>query len=258
MSTHSFAILPAALAALLLSDVALAQGSGRFPDPPGTSNPTPPPPPPVAPVPQPAPPVGPPTPPVAPPVEPAPSGVSTRGPTYQGYGPYDPGYAPAPQPAPGSFLPELLPYRPGMTVPPGYEVETHANRGLAIGGSLLFIGSYVAAIGAAGASGFDNGTGWLALPVAGPWATIASRSSPCEDDQEPRECVNDALDEGVVLSVLVLDGLAQLTGFSLMIIGAASKTHWLVRKDAATSGPEVSFAPRVGSGGGGFSLYGRF
>lgn len=139
----------------------------------------------------------------------------------------------------GGFQPPVLPYREGAPVPPGYRLETQPNSGLLVGGLLIEIAGYVAAFAIGAAHDFDNGAGWLVVPVFGPWAALGARDNPCAGIEAQSatladaECVNEALDEARLIAFLTVDGIVQMIGTGLMIVGAATPHRELVRADVA-------------------------
>lgn len=142
----------------------------------------------------------------------------------------------------------MLPYRPGLPVPPGYHVESRSATGLVVVGALTAGVSYAVALGIAFDSGFDNGTGWLAVPVVGPWGAIGARTFKCraQEIEEARRCFDGAYDEATTIAVLAGDGVVQAVGFALWLAGLATKTHELVRDDVKAL--QVSAVPRPGGG----------
>lgn len=91
-------------------------------------------------------------------------------------------------------LPSLDDEERGRTAPDWVAVQ---------GGAVLFGVAYGAAMVTAGRNGFRDDTGWLALPVAGPWVSLWG---------------------GSTLSgwALAADGIAQLGGGTLLTMGFAS------------------------------------
>ncbi len=84
---------------------------------------------------------------------------------------------------------------------PGPEMARTVPEWRAVNGGLVLFGaSYAGAIGGAAASDFRSDTAWLAVPVFGPWISIA---------------------RGTTLNAwgLSLDGLAQLGGATLVAAG---------------------------------------
>ncbi|HVJ19615.1 MAG TPA: hypothetical protein VM686_29545 [Polyangiaceae bacterium] len=205
-----------------------AQSSASFPPEPGST----PAPPPAAP---------PPAPPTAP-APPAPtaseqSWLDQRGPLVVS-APQPPVSAPAP--AASDFRPPLLPYRDGLPVPAGYDVVDRPASGLLITGASLLAASYGLGLMLAAGEDFENGSGWMALPVVGPWAAIGSRSFSCGpvSAQTTNQCVGDAFDEVEKIVFIAVDGLVQATSVGLLIAGVASGEQELVRKDV-----KVGFVP---------------
>src|SRR3954468_23770453 len=137
----------------------------------------------------------------APAVAPPPPGYA-----YPAYGyPPPPGYPMYP-PAPQLRQPESVPYN-GGPVPAGYHVEERARRGMIIGGTLTLGVPWVLGIVVASGYDFSNQSGWLVVPVLGPWITIASRKTDglCGYG-------NSCPDDNGVRTMLILDGLTQAAG----------------------------------------------
>ncbi len=205
--------------------------------PPAATPPSQPPPPPGA--------AGqPPAPPAAPgqPPSPYPYGYPQQG--YPPYG-YPPGYAPYPYPYPYAQPrpPATKPYVDGQPVPQGYHLEEHSKRGLVIAGTIVFAIPYTIGLSVVGGEGFPNATGFLVLPAAGPWITLAARHNTCPNDTTNSGYYYNCSDDDSARSLLIFDGLAQTTGAVLLIAGIASTTKQLVRDDALLVVPT-----RVGSG----------
>jgi hypothetical protein len=205
------------------------------------------------------------TPPPAAAPAPAPAPAPSVAPTP--YAPPQNPQLPAYQPAVPSGLenlPPLLPYNKGLPVPPGYRVVERSSSGLIIGGGLTFAAAYVAGLGLAASQGFDNGTAYTAIPVAGPWAAIGGRSFSCkvpvslsvtsaEVQKGLNKCVGQAFDEVTTVVFLTADGLIQATGAVIFFIGLGSGYQELVRTDLPKTAVYV-----FPEGGGGFSLSGNF
>lgn len=189
----------------------------------------------------------------APPGQPPPQGY----PGYPGYPP--PGYPPPGYPPPGyqpGYYPYYYPppnaappprerrYVEGQRIPPGYTVEERVRRGPIIAGSIVFGVPYVLGLLAASADDFPNQSGWLAVPVVGPWVTLVSREETCTNGyDDDSDYYNYDCTDGVQ-TLLVLDALMQTTGAALFIWGVSSTKKVLVRDDVA-----LTLTPaRVGSG----------
>lgn len=221
---------------------AQAQSSGSFPEP--------------------APPTSPraPSPSVAPaPVTPAP--VVTSAPVTAASvtsAPTLPPHRPPPAVSGLEGLPPLLPYKSGLPVPAGYRVVRRPATGLTVGGGLTFAAAYLAGLGLAASQNFENGTGYTAIPLIGPWAAIGGRSFSCKVpitanatgaavQRALNACVGEAFDEVTSVVFLTADGLIQATGAVLFFVGLASGRDELVRKDL----PKTSVRALPG---GGFAL----
>jgi len=167
----------------------------------------------------------------------------------------------APQPAPRSFgsgvYPALLPYREGLPIPLGYHVEHRSANGLIGAGLASLIISYTAAIVLGASANFKDGTGWLVLPVVGPWAAIGARSYHCDNNPlHANQCVSGAFSEVQTIAILSGDAVIQATGTVLFIAGLASGSDELVRSDLRAS---VRISPRsVGATGFGIGVDGLF
>jgi hypothetical protein len=155
------------------------------------------------------------------------------------------------------FYPPLLPYRAGLPVPPGYRVEHRSANGLIGGGLASLLIAYTTAIVIGASADFKDGTGWLIVPVVGPWAAIGARSYQCANDPLlANQCVSGAFSEVQTMAILSADAVVQATGAVLLIVGVASGHDELVRSDLAAS---VRISPRsLGSNGFGVGLDGRF
>ena len=154
--------------------------------------------------------------------------------------PAPPPTAAPPAPAPAAPIDSgfVLPaqYSPGfsMAPPPAYAPPTHylprdepssASSPLILVGAVMVGLPYATGLGIGASESFDNGSGWLAVPVAGPWASLSARRDPCaasEDKQEFDSDVGKCVAEPLVRGMLVLDGVLQASGAVLMIIGASS------------------------------------
>jgi hypothetical protein len=155
------------------------------------------------------------------------------------------------------LYPALLPYRSGLPVPPGYRVEHRPATGIIAGGLATLGIAYSTALVIAASANFEDGTGWLALPVVGPWAAIGARSYHCSNDPLlASKCVSGAFSEVQTIAILSADGVVQTAGAVLFIVGLASGHDELVRSDVSTS---VRIRPRsVGTGGIGLGIDGHF
>lgn len=140
-----------------------------------------------------------------------------------------------------------LPYEEGDPVPAGYRVVRQKRRGLIISGSIVLGVPWALSLAIAAGNDFDDGTGLLAIPVAGPWLMLAT------DHARDKRCSSayDYCDEdrSGLRAMLVLDGLAQVAGASLLTAGLVSHRVRLVRDDVTVSVVPTSF------GAGRYGLY---
>jgi hypothetical protein len=163
----------------------------------------------------------------------------------------------AAQTAPAAGQPARQPVagQPGYTQPQaprlvGYRVESEPRVGLIVGGSVLFGIAYFVPLSIVAAAEFPNESEWLAIPVAGPFITMAKMdwNEMCEDDVE--------CSLGQVANVfggigLVVTGLMQAGGVAMITVGAAVPNERVV--------PEYAIAPvPMGKDGGGVAVTGRF
>ncbi len=122
--------------------------------------------------------------------------------------------SPPPYYAPALVPPATLPYEEGEPIPNGYVIKKRSVRSLLIGGSVTFGTTYLVSLifGAAlAAGGVSDGQRYLPLvaPIVGPFITIGTVGS------------------GAGTPVLVLDGLLQLGGMTLLLCGAAMDEKFL-------------------------------
>jgi hypothetical protein len=132
-----------------------------------------------------------------------------------------------------------------------------SNSGLVIGGLLTLLTSYGAGIALAAGEGFENGTGYMAIPVVGPWVAIGGRKFKCTAriqatveaaQRSLNSCVSRAFDEVTTIVFITIDGLLQATGAALFFVGLGSGHDELVRDDlraAVLPLPEGGAALRV-------------
>ena len=140
----------------------------------------------------------------------------------------------------------------------GYTVEEGpASSMLVIGGIGVGI-PYATGLGIAAVQGFENGSGWLAAPVIGPWLALSGRRDPCAEAKKKQEFDTDVgkcVGEPMVRGMLVLDGVLQAAGAVVMIVGASSTETHLVKKRE----PSVAAAPVImGKSGYGMAMAGSF
>lgn len=106
--------------------------------------------------------------------------------------------------------------------PPGYRVEHRSRKAPLYTGALLGGTAYAVGLSITTAKGFENSGGWLALPLAGPWLTLASR-------HPSRDCRELFCDVPIVFG-LVLDGGVQFAAAVLLTVAFAAPRRWAVRE----------------------------
>ena len=126
---------------------------------------------------------------------------------------------------------------PGMSVPPGYDVETSTHDGAATAryfGAGFFVAGYAAAYVAAVANPTE--LAWLFAPVVGPWITMGK------------------VDGGEVL--LAVDGVLQGAGSLVLIGGLIGSGKQLVRQELPQQQSSVKLHYYLG--GRSVGLFGSF
>jgi hypothetical protein len=186
-----------------------------------------------------------------------------------GYGPqgYPPGYGPGYGPGPGyttpvyqqvqpSYVPQsvafsgprvITDWSEGEPIPPGYHESTRIRKGLVIGGAVLFGTTYLLTAASASVVEGCNCGGNVAslfVPGVGPFIQMAQTG-------------NTALSS----FWLAFDGIAQLGGITMFVVGLAAPKTVLVRNDLG-SNPKKDFhlalAPMVAPGREGMGVIGTF
>jgi len=124
--------------------------------------------------------------------------------------------------------------------PPGYHTESRARSGFVVAGAVMFGISYVlsATVAISAQAGNDSGYQALFVPVVGPFIALGSTHATVgtNDATVQVERVFGAMG-------LVIDGLIQVSGASLLVVGLA------VRRDVVVRDPPPG-VPSVAIGGG--------
>jgi hypothetical protein len=177
---------------------------------------------------------------------------------------YPPQYPPPPYYAPGQapygayqrpLGPPRMKYEEGDQVPAGYHVEQVTRPGPTIAGTIVLAVPYGIGLAISSAVNFKGQSGWLAVPVAGPWLMIFNRPHvTCNQSTDPG-CVDSGLDT-ILRFYLAVDGVVQAVGGGLLVFGLNGRKI-LVRDDRTYSYVSVTPAP-VGSSGYGALFTGRF
>jgi len=131
-----------------------------------------------------------------------------------------------------------------------------------IGGGLTWAAAYGTGLVYAMGKSFDNGTGWLAAPIVGPWGAISGRDFKCESSQDVTQdqvdsCVDGALGEVTSITFLAMMGMVQAVGVTLFFVGVGDTTEQWLRADLADVQVGADTGP-VGDSGYGFVLDGTF
>ena len=138
-----------------------------------------------------------------------------------------------------------LPYVAGQSIPEGYRLKSGPRKGLIIGGAIVGGSAYV--LGVLGALDGDlaNHSGYLFIPVAGPWLMLAAgrdRPKPCAT---PGGCGSDPDYTPALLTAGdVLAGTMQALGTALLITGLTTRSFYLQRDSVAVSLSPLTFGPR--------------
>lgn len=157
---------------------------------------------------------------------------------------------PPPVPAAPTYvrLAETLPYDEGQPIPPGYRLRRSLNKGLIITGSAVLGAPWALGLSIAGNDNFSNQSGWLIVPVVGPLITLATRNNCATHDY-----YSDCYDDGA-RGMLILDGLTQAAGFTLMLLGVTVPKTQLVQSGFVA----LQLAPIVGPERTGLAALGTF
>ena len=163
-----------------------------------------------------------------------------------------PGYAYPPPPygmyAKPMRIPDSYPYE-GGPVPAGFHVEQRPRRGLIIAGSLVLGIPWAIGLSIASGSNFPNQSGWLAVPALGPWITLASRrNDTCTSYSTGTTCFDNGT-TSATRTFLVLDGLMQVGGTVMLVVGLASPTKVIARDFVGSLRFTPSSMGRQGYGG---------
>jgi len=139
-------------------------------------------------------------------------------------------------------------WRNGDPVPPGWVKETQVRRGLIIGGAAMLGGAWVGSSIAAGLGStissnkvFTSDWSPLAIPVVGPFVAMTTLDS-----------------EGVGTALLAMDGLVQVGGLVMIIVGATAKKTTIRPLATTELKPTWEVTPVLSSRMSGMSLSGRF
>ena len=165
--------------------------------------------------------------------------------------PYPPGaypYPPGAYPYPSSpeVLPPTLPYQEGRANPPGYHLERHVQRRLAIPGASLLGGAWLVSVATAATLVGSSSVTPLFFPIAGPFITIHTADLSLGGEPWP-------------VTALIIDGIAQTTGAALLLAGLVLKQPiWVKDKDPKATASDSPSPPEVAVGPGSVSFTWQF
>jgi hypothetical protein len=187
-----------------------------------------------------------------------------------------PGYPPATEAPPGwsapayanqyryQPMPMELRYVEGRPIPPGYHPETRPRKGLVISGSIVFGIPYFLSLSVAASSKYTPDR-WLYAPLVGPFIDLGQRKENCVTyGNGSFGTTTTCSDDSSERFFLMADGLMQVAGATMLILGLALPQHLLVRDDAPfVGGKPAQFAwtiapQKMGRSGYGLGLAATF
>lgn len=167
-----------------------------------------------------------------------------------GYGQPPPGYYPPPggyypnAPPPSDPRPVSMEYDEGQDIPQGYHLQSKVRGGLIGGGAGLLGGLWIisiitGAIGNAGNNLVGSEERWtpMYIPIVGPFVTMGTAAPNLGGD-------------GVAL--LAIDGIGQLGGAAMIVLGIAVPRKRLIRDATFEPLPGVKMMPTFTGTGAGF------
>jgi hypothetical protein len=149
-------------------------------------------------------------------------------------------------------------YVEGRPIPAGYHLETRVRKGLVVSGPIIFGIPYLLSISVAASSKYEPDR-WLYAPVVGPFVNLATRSDDCNPNISTSGSTSTVVCSGEsgARFFLMMDGVMQTAGATMLILGLALQQQLLVRDDAPYTGKKGSqFAWTVGPYAMGRSAYG--
>ena len=148
--------------------------------------------------------------------------------------PSQPQYQPQYQPYPPLYpAPRPRAWRDGDPVPPGYHVEEKPRSGLVTGGLIMVLVPYAIGAFAAISAKFGNESSFLLAPVIGPWLTMGQRHYySCPKDGSGSDKLGCVADVFVVMG-LVVSGVVQAGGATLLLVGILNPKPTLVHDDTS-------------------------
>jgi hypothetical protein len=148
-------------------------------------------------------------------------------------------------------LPRTLPYREGAAPPDGFRLETRVNRPLLIVGGALLGSAYAVSALTAGTVLSEEGRSSdeavpLLFPIVGPFIALGTIQDADFSDSDGR----------LGATILLMDGITQVTGAVVFLAGLFSERKIWVRADipqarmegpAPVAQPEILVGPRSGA-----------
>jgi hypothetical protein len=157
----------------------------------------------------------------------------------------------------GALPPDMeLPYEEGQRIPPGFRLVEKPRRGFIIAGSVVTGVLWALSTVGAVAADFEDHSGWLVVPGAGPWLMLLAGGARdhCQNVTYGTTTTSSCASNSGLRATLTLDGIGQTAGAILFISGFAFPTKRLIRQDVT-----VSVLPtRVGRDGYGLGVVGAF
>jgi hypothetical protein len=162
-------------------------------------------------------------------------------------------------------MPMELRYIENRPIPPGYHLESRPRKGLVVAGSIIFGVPYFLSLSVAASSKYDPDR-WLYAPLVGPFVDLGNRKESCSTTGNPNiTTYTTCSDDSSERFFLMADGLMQVAGATMLVLGLALPQYLLVRDDAPYVGSKSrsqfawAVAPQpMGRSGLGVGLAGLF
>lgn len=136
-------------------------------------------------------------------------------------------------------LPRRLPYEQGQRIPDGYRLRTGMNEPLLITGIAVAGGGYAFGVMGAMDLGFEDNSGYLLIPLVGPWLTLAAGRDP-QEPCDPKDVCQGG-DISIREPAIAVDGVIQAIGTAFILGGLFSERRYLELKDVTLSVAPASF-----------------
>jgi hypothetical protein len=153
-----------------------------------------------------------------------------------------PGYPPPPQDPNERWrfvpAPVELRYVEGRPIPAGYHLESRPRKGLVVAGPIIFGVPYFLSLSVAASSRFEPDH-WLYAPLVGPFLDLANRKEDCTASPGQFGTNYYCDDDSTTRFFLMFDGLMQVSGMAMLVLGLALPQQLLVRDDAPFTGSKA-------------------